>query len=144
MQTSTFFRVVAGLMLIVALAGCEGLSGDSAEGTAEVFQNLSFKDAGDRASSEQKVVLVDYTASWCPPCKMMERETWPDKDVVAWIDEHAIAIQVDFDQTKRLAGEQQVGALPTIILYRDGKELARIEGGRDPTQLLAWLNDNVG
>lgn len=121
-----------------------GMSGCAESADAEVFRNLSFDDAVSQAKQESKIVLVDYTASWCGPCKKMERDTWPNADVEAWVKEHAVAIQVDVDEDRALAGRHGINAMPTMIAFRDGEEVARHVGYLDASGLLEWLKENVG
>ena len=102
----------------------------------QVFSELSLA----KAVEQGKILLVDATADWCQPCQVMERTTWVDPEVISWIKLNAIAIQVDVDRQKVEAQELRIEAMPTIILFKDGIELARTEGYRDAAGLLAWLN----
>lgn len=106
----------------------------------QVFSELSLAEAKAKAVEQDKILLVDATADWCQPCQVMERTTWVDPEVISWIKLNAIAIQVDVDRQKVEAQELRIEAMPTIILFKDGIELARTEGYRDAAGLLAWLN----
>jgi thiol-disulfide isomerase/thioredoxin len=94
----------------------------------QVFQRLEFGAARERALAERKLLLVDATAEWCGPCKMMDRTTWVDKDVVAWVRDHAIALQIDVDAEKAFAQEFRITAMPTIIAFVDDTEFDRGRG----------------
>ena len=104
-----------------------------------IFVNLEIEAARERAIADHKMLLVDATAEWCGPCKMMDRTTWIDPDVVAWFGEHAIAIQIDVDAQKDVARELRIEAMPTIVAFVEGKEFDRIVGAKKPKDLLAWL-----
>jgi thiol-disulfide isomerase/thioredoxin len=129
-------RPMIVLTLVAALlAGC----GHSRPKGPLPFSMLSFDDAARAATAQHKLLLVDAMASWCPPCQDMERNTWPDTAVAAWLAAHAIAVQVDVDKDQAHAESLRIEKMPTLILFRDGTELGRNIGGMGPTQLLKWL-----
>jgi thiol-disulfide isomerase/thioredoxin len=105
-----------------------------------VFTRLDLGAAYERSLSEQRLLLVDATAPWCGPCRLMDRTTWLDAGVVAWIHAHAIAFQLDVDAHGAAAKKLNVTAMPTVIVYRDGEELDRVVGFQKPQQMLSWLD----
>src|SRR5580765_7809222 len=104
-----------------------------------VFSDLSFDDALAKSKSDRKILIVDATASWCQPCKHMDKTTWVDGKVIGVVGERAIAIQFDVDDEKDLAKKLSVKAMPTVIAFRDGKELDRVVGVQPPAAFVAWL-----
>lgn len=106
-----------------------------------VFTDQSFEQAKSAAKEQQKLLLVDATADWCPPCKEMDRTTWVDERVEKWLGEQAIAIQVDVDAEPEVARELRIRAMPTVIVFKDGAEFDRVVGYRSADELLAWLED---
>ena len=73
-------------------------------------------------------VLVDFSASWCQPCKALA----PTIDAVA--DEYAGKLQVytvDIDHAPNAAGHFGIQGVPTCILFRDGQEKDRFAGNHD-------------
>ena len=111
-----------------------------ANATPQVFSELSLAEAKAKAVEQDKILLVDATADWCQPCQVMERTTWVDPEVISWIKLNAIAIQVDVDRQREVAKELDIQAMPTIIVFKDGREFDRIIGYHDAAELLAWLN----
>ena len=111
-----------------------------ANATPQVFSELSLAEAKAKAVEQDKILLVDATADWCQPCQVMERTTWVDPEVIAWINLNAIAIQVDVDRQREEAKELNIQAMPTIIVFKDGRELDRAVGYKNASELLAWLN----
>jgi thioredoxin 2 len=82
-------------------------------------------------------VLVDFWAPWCGPCRMMA----PTLDRAA--QERAATLQVgkvNTDEQQELAGRFNIRSIPTLILFRDGRELARQSGALDGGTLTRWLD----
>lgn len=83
-----------------------------------------------------KPVLVDFTATWCGPCKMMAPIL---KEVKEEIGDKAIIIKVDVDKNKEAAGAYQVQSVPTLILFKKGKPLWRQSGVVQKAGLLSII-----
>ena len=92
-----------------------------------------------RAEATGVWLIVDATAEWCGPCKQLDRITWRDGEVVRWIEDHGLAVQVDVDAESELAKRLEIRAMPTIVAFKNGEEKDRIVGYRDPKGLLEWL-----
>lgn len=135
-MTSIRTQVVATLALLALLLGASSTLAQPA-----IFQDLGVKEAIERTSSNDRILVVKATAVWCGPCKRMDATTWVDDSVVAWINEHGLATQFDVDEQPELARELRVQAMPTMIAFRNGQEFDRIVGYRDADGLLAWMND---
>ncbi len=107
----------------------------------DVFSDQSFAQAKAASVKQGKLLIVDATAVWCQPCKLMDKTTWIDSKVVSWIDQQALAIQVDVDKESKVAKALRIEAMPTVIVFKDGEEYDRVVGYRDAKQLLQWLTD---
>ena len=83
----------------------------------------------------ERPVLVDFTAAWCPPCRVMK----PVLAELAAEREDLRIVQLDVDAEQRTAAEYGVLSMPTFILFRDGRELKRIVGARPKRRLEADL-----
>ncbi len=81
-------------------------------------------------------VLVDFTATWCGPCKMMS----PILDQVAGeMGDVVKIIKVDVDKNPQAAAHYQVQGVPTLILFKEGKTLWRESGVVPANQLCAII-----
>jgi len=81
-------------------------------------------------------VLVDFTATWCGPCKMMS----PILDEVAGeLGESVKIIKVDVDKNPQAAQHYQVQGVPTLILFKEGKTVWRQSGVVPKGQLISSI-----
>jgi thioredoxin 1 len=84
---------------------------------------------------EKKTVLIDFFADWCYPCKMMT----PVVEEVS--KEESIKVgKVNIDENQELAEKYGVESIPTIIVFKNGKEYKRQVGVTDRESLLNLLN----
>jgi len=91
--------------------------------------------------NSDKLVLVDFFATWCGPCKMMLPIL---QDVRAQLGDNIRIIKIDVDKNPALAAQQQVQGVPTLILFKSGKQIWRQSGVVPAHQLVALLNEKIG
>jgi len=107
----------------------------------EPFAKMSFKEACAAAKRDSKVVLIDFYTTWCGPCKRMDKTTWKDKKVIAWMKEKTVALKVDAEEDVELAKKYTIEGYPTIVFIKpDGTEIDRLVGGRDADGFLEDAN----
>ena len=75
-------------------------------------------DAGD------KLVVVDFTASWCPPCQMIK----PKFHELAEKETGSIFVAVDVDENDETAAKVGIACMPTFLFFKGGKQVHKIEG----------------
>jgi len=85
------------------------------------------KEAFDKILKEHKTVVVDFTATWCPPCRMIKpifeelAEEHKDNKTIAFV-------KVDVDDNDETAAEYKVQSMPTFKFFVDGKEVHGFSG----------------
>jgi thioredoxin 1 len=87
--------------------------------------HLTDADFNDTVLKSDKPVLVDFFATWCGPCKMAA----PVIDELAdQYDGKAVVVKVDVDENQATASAYGVMSIPTMVLFKDGKEVERKVG----------------
>ncbi|MEU4300427.1 thioredoxin [Kitasatospora aureofaciens] len=83
-------------------------------------------------------VLVDFTADWCPPCRMMA----PVLADVGREEAHRLrVVSVDVDHNPRTQAAYGVLSMPTLMVFRDGRPVRSVVGARAKARLLRELED---
>jgi thioredoxin 1 len=114
---------------------------EDGKGRPPIFADLSYADALAKAKSENKLLIIKFTAEWCGPCKQMDKTTWRNQDVFDWARDNAIVIAVDVDKDTKTSEQHKIKAMPTMVAYRDGVEFDRTVGYMDASTTLSWMKD---
>ena len=85
---------------------------------------------------KEGLVLVDFFATWCGPCKMLS----PVLEEVANENPNLTVLKIDVDEVGELAANFGIQAIPTLILFKNGEEVAKRMGYQNKNQLLAFIN----
>lgn len=110
------------------------------------FDTISLDQALLRAQTEEKLVFIDVTASWCGPCQLMLGEVLSRKDVGEYCNRQFVCIQMDIDKLegKDFKKKYNVKSIPTfLILQKDGMVRHRLQGSRRPRDFLNWAKRGV-
>ena len=94
---------------------------------------LTLTEQNFQQKTKGKVVLVDFWASWCAPCRMMAPVL---NDVASELNGNSHVGKVDIQQYQSLANQFKVRSIPTLILLKNGKEVNRFVGIKSKDFLL--------
>lgn len=113
--------------------------GDEAEGGVAPDEPIHVEgvDHLNEVVGEHGVVLADFYADWCGPCKMIA----PIVEELANETSAAVA-KVDVDQNQALAAQFQVQGVPTLVLFADGEAVEKMVGVQDKDSLRTLIDQH--
>jgi thioredoxin 1 len=101
-------------------------------------KNIVILDSGNyQHQLKSGIALVDFWASWCMPCKMMAPIL---NDLAAEIDGKAKICKVDVQEHQDISAKFSVRNIPTLILFKNGKEINRFVGVKSKDFLMKEIN----
>ena len=88
---------------------------------------------------EEKIVIVDFYADWCSPCKMLT----PILESIAEERKDIKIVKVNVDENSKLANEFRAYSIPLLVFFEDGKEVNRVAGLRSKEFILDLADKEV-
>jgi thioredoxin 1 len=82
-------------------------------------------------------VLVDFTAAWCPPCRMIA----PHLEALDADRDDFSVVQVDVDTEQAIAARYGILSMPTLVMFSGGQELGRVIGAQPRRRLEVQLDE---
>lgn len=108
------------------------------------FQDLPFKDLIAKAKKEKKLIFIDAYASWCGPCKMMEKNIFTKKSVGDYFNTNFVNARFDMEkgEGRDIAAKYAVRSYPTyLFLNGDGELISQNYGYMEESLFLSMAQD---
>lgn len=94
----------------------------------------------------KRLVFVDLYASWCPPCKMMERDVFSREDVGEFMAKNFVSAKYNVDEKigGELSRQYGVSSIPTYLIFnKDGQMVGRITGAMSYKEFIANMQQII-
>lgn len=99
-------------------------------------QNLTTQTMAKVVANSDLPVVVDFWAPWCGPCQMMGPFF---SQVTKEMEPYVRMAKVNTEQEQQIAAQYGIRSIPTLAIFKGGKEVARQSGVMQPAQLKAWI-----
>ena len=96
---------------------------------------IKLSDQNFQETVQSGITLIDFFAEWCGPCKMVA----PIIEELANEEQDVKIAKADVDTCQQLAMQHQITSVPTMVLYKDGKEVNRLLGVKDKEALKSFI-----
>ena len=107
---------------------------------SELVREVSDSSFEKEVLGASKPVLVDFWAEWCAPCRMLA----PTVSAVAEnYEETATVVKLNVDDNPSTAQRYGIKGIPTLILFRDGKEVERVVGATSKESISKMIDKHV-
>lgn len=97
-----------------------------------MLRHVKSSDFDEQVLENDKVILVDFFATWCPPCKMLS----PVLEKIASSRADFDIAKINIDEEQALAMKYRVEAVPTMIVFKEGNPVEKIVGYVDEDSIL--------
>ncbi|MDN4607197.1 thioredoxin [Sporosarcina highlanderae] len=97
-------------------------------------------DADFKDQTKEGLVLVDFWATWCGPCKMIAPVL---EELDGDLNGKATIVKVDVDENQATAGEYGIMSIPTLVLFKDGEIVDKVVGFQPKEQLAELIEKHA-
>jgi thioredoxin 1 len=127
--------VVIAVVVILFMRSYNKMKNTPAVADSELIEHLTAQNFAHK--TKKGVVLVDFWADWCMPCKMMAPIL---NEVAEATDGTATIYKLNVDEQQQVAAQFGIRSIPTMILFKDGKEVERIIGVKSKEAVISSIN----
>jgi thioredoxin 2 len=85
-------------------------------------------------------VVVDFWADWCGPCKMMAPSY---AQAAVTLEPQVRLAKLNTEQEKSIAAQFNIRSIPTLVIFKFGREIARKSGAMSTTDIVRWINNSL-
>ncbi len=113
---------------------------------ASVNSNMDYELAKVVASKENKLLMLKFTAKWCLPCQVMEKNVFSNSELTEYLNEKVIVLDVDIDQYagKELQQKYMIKVIPTVVFVNpNGQEEDRKINSMGLMEFKSWVENIV-
>jgi thioredoxin 1 len=108
--------------------------------SSDLIKHVTDDSFAQDVLASDKPVLVDYWAEWCGPCKMIA----PLLDELSRAYEGRVQVaKMNVDENREIPGQYGIRGIPTLMLFKDGKQTATKVGALSKAQLTAFLDSHL-
>jgi len=97
------------------------------------------KDFSSKVIEANGLILVDFWAEWCGPCRMLS----PTLEEVATESDSVKIFKMNIDENPETPTRYGVRSIPTMMLFRDGELLSTKVGALPKSSIIQWINEHI-
>jgi len=125
-------------LLFVVITGTGILAGTNLPGID--FNQLTWQQVQAKAKAKNKLIFVDFYATWCGPCKYLEKEVFTQAEVGQYFNANFINLRIDAEKEEQiLVNFVDIEAYPTLIVFdKNGNIIKKVVGALDASELIEF------
>ncbi len=134
-------RGIFGLFFLIVL--CLAMAAADSRAFSKNINWYSFEEGMTRGNTEGKKIFLNFHADWCRYCHAMEKETFKNRTVVAYLNENFISIKVNYDREKALTSIFRVKGLPDNWFFSEDGEVIGHRPGYIPPDIFMKILKSI-